>query len=76
MYYPVFGMVHIKNPLLLFGKNNPYRGSSRFLLSLSEWFFTIYLMLYSCKLNVLDVLLNKTFPTIFPDYDILCVCTL
>ena len=35
MCYPVCGMVHIKEPLLLFGK------SSGFCLSLSEWSFTI-----------------------------------
>ena len=35
------GMVHIKETLLLMGKNSPYSGSSRFLFSLSEWSFTI-----------------------------------
>ena len=40
MYYPVCGMVHIKEPLLLIGKSSPC-GSSRFPLSLSEWSFTI-----------------------------------
>ena len=35
MYYPLYGMVHIKEPLLLIGK------SSGFPLSLSEWSFTI-----------------------------------
>ena len=29
-------MVHIKEPLLLFEKNNPISGSSRFPISLSE----------------------------------------
>ena len=33
MYYPVCGMMHIKEPLLLIG--------SGFLLSLSEWSFTM-----------------------------------
>ena len=32
------GTVHIKDPFLLIGKNN---GGSRFLLLLSEWYFTI-----------------------------------
>ena len=32
--YPVCGMVYIKEPLLLIGKNNPCGGSSRFPLSL------------------------------------------
>ena len=27
MCYPVYGMVHIKEPLLLIGKNSPYGGS-------------------------------------------------
>ena len=40
MCYPVFGMVHIKEPLLLMEKSSPC-GSSRFPLSLSEWSFTI-----------------------------------
>ena len=40
MCYPVYGMVHIKELLLLIGKSSPY-GGSRFPLSLSEWSFTI-----------------------------------
>ena len=40
--YPVCGMVHIKEPLLLIGKSGPC-GGSRFPLSLSEWSFTICL---------------------------------
>ena len=40
MYYPVCGMMHIKEPLLIIGKSSPC-GGSRFPLSLSEWFFTI-----------------------------------
>ena len=35
MCYPVSGMVHIKYPLLLIRKSNPYSGG-RFPLSLSE----------------------------------------
>ena len=38
MYYPVCGMVHIKEPLLLIGKSSPCGGSG---FSLSEWSFTI-----------------------------------
>ena len=34
MWYPVFGMMHIKEPLLLFGKSSPCSGSSWFPLSL------------------------------------------
>ena len=40
MCYPVCGMMHIKEPLLLIGKSSLY-GSSGFPLSLSEWFFTM-----------------------------------
>ena len=46
MCYPVCGMVHIKDPLLLIKKSSPC-GSSRFPLSLSEWSFTICLMPYN-----------------------------
>ena len=48
MYYPVCGMMHIKEPLLLIRKSN-LCGGSRFPLSLSEWSFTICLMLYNRK---------------------------
>ena len=48
MCYPVCGMLHIKEPLLLIGKSSPC-GHSGFLLSLSEWSFTICLMTYNCK---------------------------
>ena len=40
MCYPVCGMVHIKEPLLLIGKSSPCVGSG-FPLSLSEWSFTM-----------------------------------
>ena len=40
MCYPVCGMVHIKEPLLLIGKSSPCGGSG-FPLSLSEWSFTM-----------------------------------
>ena len=40
MYYPVCGMMHIKEPLLLIRKSR-LCGGSRFSLSLSEWSFTI-----------------------------------
>ena len=46
-------MVHIKEPLLLIGKSIPC-GSSGFPLSLSEWSFTICLMPYNSKYNVLE----------------------
>ena len=40
MCYPVCGMMHIKEPLLLIEKSS-LCGNSRFPLSLSEWSFTI-----------------------------------
>ena len=46
MCYPVCGMVHIKEPLLLIGKSSLCGGSG---FSLSEWFFTICLTPYNCK---------------------------
>ena len=45
MYYPLCGMVHIKEPLLLIGESS-LCGGSGFPLSLSEWFFTICPMPY------------------------------
>ena len=62
MSYPIYGMVHIKKYLLLIGKSSPCSGGSGFLLSLSEWFFTICLTPYNRKQNVLSVSLNKSFP--------------
>ena len=46
MYYPVCGMVHIKEPLLLIDKIS-LCGGSRFPFSLSEWSLTICLMPYN-----------------------------
>ena len=54
MCYPICGMMHIKEPLLLIRK------SSRFPLALFEWSFTICLTPYNRKQNVLSVSLNKT----------------
>ena len=48
MCYPVCGMLHIKESLLLIGKSSPCCGS-RFPLSLSYWSFTICLMPYNRK---------------------------
>ena len=39
MCYPVCGMVHIKEPLLLIGKSSPCGGN--LVSSLSEWYFTL-----------------------------------
>ena len=48
MCYPVCGMVHIKEPLLLIDKSS-LCGGSGFPLSLSEWSFTICLTPYNRK---------------------------
>ena len=62
VYYPVCGMVHIIESLLLIGKNSPCIGGSGFPLSLSEWSFTICPTAYNHKFkNVLSGSLNKTF---------------
>ena len=62
MCYPVCGMVHIKEPLLLIRKSS-LCGGSGFSFSLSEWSLTICLMPYNRNLNVLSASLNKTFPS-------------
>ena len=46
MCYPVCGMVHIKEPLLLIDKSS-LCGGSRFPFSLSEWSLTICLTPYN-----------------------------
>ena len=38
MSYPVSGVVHVKDPLLLTEKGSPCSDGGRFPLSLSEWF--------------------------------------
>ena len=48
MCYPVCGMVHIKEPLLLIDKSSQCGGSG-FPFSLSEWSLTICLMPYNRK---------------------------
>ena len=60
MCYPVCGMVHIKEPLLLIDKSS-LCGDSGFPLSLSEWSLTICLTPYNRRQNVLSASLNKTF---------------
>ena len=47
-YYPVCGMMHIKEPLLLIGNSSPCCGSG-FPISLSEVSFTISLTPYNRK---------------------------
>ena len=46
IYYPVCGMVHIKEPLLLIDKSSLCEGSG-FPFSLSEWSLTICLTPYN-----------------------------
>ena len=53
MCYPVCGIMHIKEPLLLIGKDS-LCGGSGFPLSLSEWFFTICLMSYNHKIKCVE----------------------
>ena len=48
MYYPVCGMMHIKEPLLLIGKCS-LCGGGGFPLSLPEWSFTICLTPFNRK---------------------------
>ena len=74
MCYPVCGMVHIKEPLLLIGKSSPCGGSG-FPISLYMWYFIIGLTPYNRKLNVLSASLNKTFPSFHACmYVCVCVC--
>ena len=53
MCYPVCGMVHIKEPLLLIGKSSPCGGSG-FPLSLSVWSFTICPTPYNRKIKCVE----------------------
>ena len=53
MCYPVCGLVHIKEPLLLIGKSSPCGGSG-FPLSLSEWSFTICPTPYNRKIKCVE----------------------
>ena len=69
MCYPVCGMVHIKEPLLLIDKSS-LCGGSGFPFSLSEWSLTICLTPYNRRNNVLSASLNKTF---LSNYELGCV---
>ena len=61
MCYPVCGMVHIKQPLLLIGKSRQCGGSG-FPLSLSHS-FTICPTPYNHKIKCVECVVNKTFPS-------------
>ena len=63
MCYPVCGMIQIKELLPLIGKISPGSGSG-FLLSLSDWFFTICLTPYNRKYNVSSASLKKFLPSL------------
>ena len=73
MCYPVCGMVHIKEHLLLIDKSS-LCDSSGFPFSLSEWSLTICLAPYIRKINVLSASLNKTFPSFLRLLRILLHC--
>ena len=70
MCYPVCGMVHIKEPLLLIDKSS-LCGGSWFPFSLSEWSLTICLTPYNRRYNVLSASLNKTFVSLSLFSDVL-----
>ena len=57
MCYPVWGMMHIKEPLLLIEKSS-LCGGSRFPFSLSEWFFTICLTPYNRKIKCVECIVK------------------
>ena len=71
--YPVCGMMHIKEPLLLIGKSSPCSADSRFPLLLYEWSFTICPTQYTCMKNVLSASLKKTFPSFLPSFSLYLV---
>ena len=56
--YPVCGIVHIKEPLLLIGKSSPCGGSG-FPLSLSEWSFTICPTPYNRKIKCVECIVKQ-----------------
>ena len=58
MCYPVYGMVHIKELLLIIGMSSPC-GGSKFPISLSELSYTICPTPYNRKKNVLSTSLIK-----------------
>ena len=60
MFYPVCGIVHIKQPLQLIEKSSPLAAAG---------FLSRYLcgpLPYNSKINVLSASLNKTFPSFLP----------
>ena len=63
MCYPVCGMVHIKEPLLLFGKSS-HVSEARFLSHYLTGHL-LYVRRHITKQNVLNASLNKTYPSFF-----------
>ena len=58
MCYPVCGMMHIKEPLLLIQKSSPYVDSG-FPLSLSEWSFIICPTPYNRKIKCVECIIKS-----------------
>ena len=69
MCYPVCGMVHIKEPLLLIRKSSPC-GRSGFSFSLSEWSFTICPTPYNRKIKCVECIIkyNISFLPTVPSF--------
>ena len=63
MCYPVCGMMHIEEPLLLIGKCSPCGGSG-FPLSISEWSFTICLTPYDAFLHLMLGFEKLSYPLV------------
>ena len=73
MCYPVCGMMHIKEPLLLIGKSSPCGGSG-FRLSLSEWSLSVSLNKTRLvkRVRFVDVAKFRFFCSRIPDTDDAC----
>ena len=77
MCYPVCGMLHIKEPMLLIRKSS-LCGSSGFPLSLSEWSFTICPTPYNRNYFSCPIILSSFFNIVlssvikYPSFFYLC----
>ena len=65
MCYPVCGMVHIKEPLLLIGKSSICGGSG---FPLLLWSFTICPTPYNRKIKCVECIVKYTFPSFLPSF--------
>ena len=72
MCYPVCGMMHVKESLLLIRKSSPC-GSSRFPYSLSEYSFTICLTPYNRKIKCVECVIKQTISFLPYNHKIKCV---